>query len=221
MGLHLNYELLLPGSYAAEQVTAVLANLRAFAARVPFERISQLYSRPTDSLRRLAKVLASAYKDENPDLIADIDTVQGFSVQPGRGCETAVLAFVRRWDHGGHSHDWFWHWSCKTQYASVFGDRHLVACHTALVGLLDPARSAGVRVEVRDETHYWETRDEGVLIAEVDAMNRIVARIAGNISDVAPPHVDVHAPIFRHDQFEHLEMNDVDEPERTQSVTAG
>lgn len=210
MGLHLNYELLLPGSCAAEQVTAVLANLRAFAVRVPFEHISELYSRPTDGLRRLAKVHAAAYKDENPDLIADIDSVQGFSVQPGRGCESAVLAFARRWDHRGHSHDWFWHWSCKTQYASVFGDRHLVACHTGLVGLLDHARSTGVRVEVRDETHYWETRDEGLLIAEVDAMNRVVARIAGKLSDVHPPGVDVRAPIFRHNQFEHLEMNDAD-----------
>jgi hypothetical protein len=92
----------------------------------------------------------------------------------------------------------------------VFGDRHLVACHTGLVGLLDHARSIGVGIEVRDETHYWQTRDEGLLIAEVDAMNRIVARIAGKLSDVHPRGVDVRAPIFRHDQFEHLEMNDDD-----------
>jgi hypothetical protein len=210
MGLHLNYELRLPGCFAAEQVTAVLAKLHAFAVRAPFEHVSELYDRPTDGLRRLAKVHAATYKDENPDLIADIDSVQGFSVQPGRGCESAVLAFVRRSDHRGHSHDWFWHWSCKTQYASVFGDRHLVACHTGLVGLLDHARSIGVGIEVRDETHYWQTRDEGLLIAEVDAMNRIVARIAGKLSDVHPRGVDVRAPIFRHDQFEHLEMNDDD-----------
>jgi len=60
MGLHLNYELRLPSSCAAEQVTAVLANLRTFAVRVPFEHTSELYSRPTDGLRRLARVHAAA-----------------------------------------------------------------------------------------------------------------------------------------------------------------
>ena len=210
MGLHLNYELRLPGSRAAEEVTATLATLRAFAVRAAFEQVSELYDGPTDGLRRLAKIHAAAFKDVNLHLIADVDSVQGFSVLPGKGCESAVLAFVRRRDDGVHSHDWFWHWSCKTQYASVFGDRHLVTCHTGLVGLLDHATSIGVDVEVRDETHYWETRDESRLIAEVDAMNRVVAQIAGRLSDVNPPGFEVRAPIFGHDRFEHLEMNDDD-----------
>jgi hypothetical protein len=208
MGLHLNYELRLPGSCTPQEVTATLANLHAFAASATFDQVSELHGGPTDGLRRLAKIHADAFRDETPDLITDLDSVQGFSVLPGKGCESAVLGFVRRSDRPGHSRDWFWHWSCKTQYASVFGERHLVACHTGLVALLDHAASIGVHVVVRDETHYWETRDEGRLIAEVDAMNRIVAGIAGRLSDMNPPGVEVRAPIFRHDRFERLEMDD-------------
>ena len=49
--------------------------------------------------------------------------------------------------------------------------------------LLDHAAELGVGVVVRDETHYWETRDEAQLIAEVRAMNQIVAAMAGKIGD--------------------------------------
>lgn len=65
----------------------------------------------------------------------------------------------------------------------------------------------GVKVVVRDETHYWETRDEARLIAEVNAMNRVVARIAGQLGDLkAVPDGQFRAPIFQHPRFERLEM---------------
>jgi hypothetical protein len=207
MGLYLNYELSLPGSVTAEQVTGALARLRAFAVGLGFPKVTDTYDARARGLRRLAAVVRDAFKEENPHLFPDVDTVQGFSVLPGHGCETAMVAFMKRADERRRCQDWFWHYSCKTQYASVLGDGHLVACHTGLVKLLDYAIQTGVKVVVRDETHYWETRDEARLIAEVNAMNRVVARVAGRLGDVkAVPDGQLRAPIFQHPRFERLEM---------------
>jgi hypothetical protein len=213
MGLHLNYELRLPVS-ATEEVETVLVGLRDFALALPFKSVTEIY-RPEpgrfDSrrggLRFLASVIAKVSVDDNPPLIADIDLVRGFSVIPGSGCESAAFAFMPRADQSGKHRDWFWYSSCKTQYASVISDAHLVACHGGLVKLLDHAIEIGVSVVVRDETRYWETRDEQRLISEVHNMNRIVAALAGNLSDhEGVANGRVHAPIFRHPRFEHLEM---------------
>jgi hypothetical protein len=76
-----------------------------------------------------------------------------------------------------------WHTCCKTQYASVVSDEHLIRCHLSLVSLLEAAAGIGVGVTVRDETHYWETRDTDRLIEEVHRMNRIVAKLAGRLGD--------------------------------------
>jgi hypothetical protein len=207
MGLYLNYELSLPGSVTAEQVTCTLAQLRAFALGLGFAKVSDTYDARAHGLRRMATVVRDAFKEENPHPLADVGTVQGFSVLPGDGCETAMIAFMARADAVGHYTDWFWYGWCKTQYASVFGDRHLVACHTRLVKLLDHASQMGVSLVARDETHYWETRDAVRLIAEVNAMNRTVAKLAGQLGDLsALADGQLRAPIFQHPRFERLEM---------------
>src|SRR6266511_1011055 len=184
---------------------------------LPFKSVTEIY-RPEagrcDSrrggLRVLASGIAKVFVDDTPpclQLIADIDLVRGFSVIPGNGCESAAFAFMPRADQGGKHADWFWASSCKTQYASVISDAHLVAYHGGLVNLLDHAIALGVSVVVRDETRYWDTRDEQRLITEVHNMNRIVAALAGKVSD----HAGVasgrwQAPIFGHPRFERLEM---------------
>ena len=207
MGLYLNYQLQLPSPVPTHETTALLTRLRTFALTQPFAKVSELYDARANGMRRLATVVADAFKDENPHLIAAVDTARGFSVLPGDGCESAVMAFIQRRAEDGRPQDWFWHWSCKTQYASVLGDRHLVACHTGLVQLLEYAITIGITVVVRDETHYWETRDETRLIAEVNAMNRVVARVAGQLNDFGTGlGAAFRAPIFRHPRFEHLEM---------------
>lgn len=166
-----------------------------------------MYDARGTGLQMLAAAIAEGYADDVPPRTFDMATVRGFSVLPGDGCETAAFAFMRRSDETGSHREWFWHASCKTQYASVFGDRHLVACHTGLVRLLDYAIGIGVNVVGRDEAHYWETRDEARLIAEVNAMNRIVAAFAGKLSDLGGlPAGRLRAPIFRHPRFERLEM---------------
>lgn len=43
MGLHLNYELLLPSPAPAHETTALLTRLRTFALTQPLARVSELY----------------------------------------------------------------------------------------------------------------------------------------------------------------------------------
>lgn len=216
MGLHLNYELRLPPSSTSNEVTETLSRLRAFALKLPFKSVSDLYhAAPVngelrgDGIRQLASIIAKVFRDDtSPPLVGDVDSARGFSVLPGDGCETAAVAFMMRTALLGEPREWFWHASCKTQYASVFGDTHLLACHIGLTTLLDHAIELGVNVVVRDETHYWETRDARRLIEEVHAMNRIVAAFAGKLNDAVDTAAAgrLEAPIFRHPRFERLEM---------------
>ena len=145
-----------------------------------------------------------------PPLLGDKASAQGFNIHPGEGCESAFVGLLRRSDASGEHAEWYWQCSCKTQYASVVSDAHLIACHTSLVRLLDFAVQCGVDVVVYDETHYWETRDESRLLSEVHAMNRIVANFAGRLSDAMGDRDDIQAAIFSHPRFEHLEMEQDD-----------
>ncbi|HJQ66339.1 MAG TPA: hypothetical protein VJ816_08180 [Gemmatimonadales bacterium] len=214
MGLHLNYELRLPGYATPGEVTALLERAHAFAHELPFERVTEFHRPepgPRDSraggLRFLASVIDKVAAEEDLDLVSDLDSVRGFTVWPGRGCETAAFALMKRADRSGARAEWFWHTCCKTQYASVISEEHLVACHTGLVSLLDYAIKLGVGVIVRDETCFWETRDEQRLITEVRRMNRIVAAIAGRLADIGFPGTgELRAPIFAHPRFERLEV---------------
>lgn len=218
MGLHLNFELRLPGATASDDVTGTLRDLRAVASELPFRSVSELYQAPrgasgtdwgdAESLRFWASVIARPYPDDDPPLIGDVTTAQAFFVHPGERCETASFGLLLRAAENGQRQEWFWHCSCKTQYASVVSDRHLVTCHTGLVRLLEHAKTLGMDVVVRDETHYWETRDEQRLIEEVHRMNQIVARIAGTLSDAVDQGPVVRAPIFAHPRFERLEMGE-------------
>jgi hypothetical protein len=136
--------------------------------------------------------------------------VVGFAVAPGKGCEPATFALTRLSSPTMVTR-WWGHCCCKTQYASVLGDEHLLRCHGSLVTLLDIARMLGVDIEVRDETGYWESRDPRVLVESVTEMNRVVARFAGVFSDaVRDAGVDsaqVGGAIFEHPDFERLETD--------------
>jgi hypothetical protein len=216
VGLHLNFELRLPVATTERVVARKLSRLRRCAAAQPFEEVSPFLSlsRPTpassawlDMLRMWAEIAAEPYDDDEPLLTGDVETACGFIVQPGEGCETAWFGLLRRSDERGDPRDWFWLCCCKTQYASLVSDRHLVTCHASLVRVLDHAVAMGFDVVVHDETHYWETRDEARLIAEVHAMNQLVARVAGAFGDAIGTE-RVEAPIFEHPRFERLEVGD-------------
>lgn len=146
--------------------------------------------------------------DGEDRLTGDASSARGFLAHPGAGSEPATFGLLRRADGDGVPREWFWYCACKTQYAAVQGDDHLVACHTSLVALLDHAIALGIDVIVRDETHYWETRSAERLIEEVRAMNRIIASFAGALSDAMGPAHAVQAPIFEHPRFERLEMGE-------------
>ena len=218
MGLHLNFDLRLDASTPAAAVHAMLADLYAHATTLPFERVSPFIAPAyadseeqqahLDELQRWASIIAEAIEYDATPLTGDTSLARGFFVHPGRGCESASFGLFPRLDASGATMDWYWHCSCKTQYASAVSDAHLIACHTGLVRLIDLAVQIGFQVEVRDETHYWETRDESRLLKEVHAMNWIVAAFAGRMSDAVGSAHRLESPIFDHPRFERLEMGE-------------
>lgn len=215
MGLHLNYTLHLDAATTEADARALLLALQARARTLPMAYVSAVVASreaiaadarsSAHSLARMAQVVSEVDAELEPDAPrSDPDSAIGFFVYPGRGSESADFALMRRVRPDGAPHDWYWRCHCKTQYASLVSDAHLVTCHEALVHLLDAAIELGVRADVHDETQFWETRDTAVLLREVHAMNRVVAAFAGRLGDAIGPQVQ--APIFSHPQFEHLEM---------------
>ena len=219
MGLHLNWELRLPAMMTNAEVTGILQLLHRRASSLPFEEVTPVFDPVTeespgdlaDYLRLWSRVIAKPDIDDDPKLFGDVTTSRGFAIYPGRRCEGAVFAFQRRAAADGSSPEWFWHCCCKTQYASVVSDAHLITCHTSLAALLDYAMEIGVNVIVRDEAHYWETRDTSRLLAEVHAFNQVMARLAGAFGDALDRNKGygaVGSPIFDHPAFESLEMGE-------------
>lgn len=213
MGLHLCYELRLPDHLSPDDVDNVLGAMHAHALTLPFDQVGpptrMLQSTGARSWVQLwASIIAKPHEEDVPPMVGEADTARAFLVNAGSGCETAIFGFLLRGDEAGSTREWFWHACCKTQYASTVSDAHLIKCHTSLVALLDHAVTVGVDVVVRDETHYWETRDEKRLLAEVGEMNRIVARLAGRFADILGDEHHLEAPIFEHPRFEHLEMDE-------------
>ena len=220
MGLHLNFDLRLPGSAPAERVLELLERLRAFAQRTAARRVSSIYSTRTEwdgsqpGADRLegffhlwAEILSKPWRDESdPEIEVDPLSALGFVILPGKGSEAATVGFIRRRFPDTGAEEWHWSTHCKTQYASIVSDEHLVRCHSALVEILDHAIALGIEVDVHDETGYWESRDPAVLLASVQRMNHLVAKFAGQLSDALP--VKIEAPIFEHPGFEHLEMGE-------------
>jgi hypothetical protein len=137
-------------------------------------------------------------------------SVIGFAIAPGEGSEPASFTLTRL--NGPEvTTRWSGECFCKTQYASMLGDEHLLRCHGSLVALLDAAVELGFEVEVHDETSYWESRDARALTESVAEMNRIVAGFAGAFTDaVREAGVDsrqVRGAIFEHPDFERLETD--------------
>ena len=230
MGLHLCYELDLARDLSLADVTERVRELHRTAVTLPFDMVGPLVQikegesldNESDSDSGLASFIRfcaqSRLDPRDPVTDARIDVLPnavGFAVNAGEGCETATfgVAWVPPSDEDGNRlrgepYIWHWHGVPKTQYASVLGDDHLIRCHTSLVALLDKAAELGFDVTVRDETHYWETRDTNVLLSEVREMNRIVAHFAGNFHDALREHGHVGGAIFDHPDFEELETRD-------------
>ena len=230
MGLHLCYELALPAETSREQVLEVLGRLRSRSERIGFDRITEVrqYEGEACDPGQTKNFWTDAwwyFRFMGQGHAIDPDTpehwpsfrpeyIAGFLVYPGRRCEVAGFGLsycpdtvtINGLSLAVHRPGWHWHCCCKTQYASVVSDEHLLRCHLGLVDLLDAAPKLGLEVEVRDETGYHEHRDTARLLEEVRRMNRIVAGFAGRLADTLEP--DGHrtvSPIFDHPEFEHLE----------------
>jgi hypothetical protein len=203
MGLHLCYELAVPRDTSIAEVVERMQRLYREAVTLPFETVGPLVrvtageslgnaSEAESSLAQWFRFCArigldprdpvtGARTDRLPDAV-------GFVVKPGDYCEAATFGLA--WvppsnDDGDRLHDepYTWHWH---------------------------APALGFDVTVRDETHYWETRDTGRLLAEVREMNRIVAHFAGALNDAISEQAHVGGAIFEHREFEELETRDTD-----------
>lgn len=222
MGLTLFYELRLPPETARTDVERLLGALRDRASLTAAAHVSPLFdlsidtdAEPDDagSTRPFVQFYAECLSDPLPDdgdevvqYFGDPRSALGFTVDPGRGSETATFGLMRRQPRSGGTEEWFWWCACKTQYASVEGDEHFIKVHTSLVAILDAAVELGFTVTADDETGYWESRSTQVLLHSVGDMNRIIAKLAGAMSDAIGDEHEVVAPIFEHPEFERLEM---------------
>jgi hypothetical protein len=221
MGLTLCYRLTLPGKTDLDVVRQKLTALKDFAATLDFDDVLGPSEYTADELieeagsREIVPILVSVMCGDTPDFYGRQSSeccALAFVVVPGEECEPAVFGFVAPGSRRSSRDDdlcpgdWFWSGFCKTQYASIISDEHLVKCHLGLVRVLEHAATLGITVEVHDETGYWERRSTTELIKVTRDMNRLIARIAG---ELANKH-RVDAPIFAHPDFEHLEMEDLE-----------
>jgi hypothetical protein len=226
MGLHLCYRLTLPGSTSSDDVRVKLSALKEFADTVGFDDVlgPTEYSL-TDLVeldnRDIIGIVTSTMCGDPPDFYgvpSGESCAFAFVAVPGEECEPATFGFVApgsRRDPLGpeddlHPGEWFWSACCKTQYASVISDDHLIKCHAGLVRVLEHASTLGITVEVDDETGYWEHRSPDKLVAVVRNMNRLIARVAGEMERRFAGKHDLQAPIFDHPDFEHLEMEELE-----------
>jgi hypothetical protein len=106
-----------------------------------------------------------------------------------------------------------WKSFCKTQYASApaaGGVANFVRCHVSIVELLDAIQKQQLaKVDVNDESHFWEHRDVRRLAETVGEWNEMVAAVAGQLKD-AVDGFQVEAPITEFENYEHLEAKGLD-----------
>jgi hypothetical protein len=72
---------------------------------------------------------------------------------------------------------WWMSSRCMTQYASIVSAEHFIACHTAIIHLLDQAVRLGIKTRVLDPFDYWRTRSTEKLVAAADRANGVMARL--------------------------------------------
>ena len=222
MGLTLCYRLALPGDTDIDVVREKLGALKVFASTLGFDDVLGPSEYTADEIveqsqtREIIPIMVSVMSGDPPDFYrrrSDESCVLAFVVVPGEECEPAVFGFMapgarcEAFDDL-HPGEWFWSGCCKTQYASMISDDHLVKCHDGLVRVLDHAATLGISVEVTDETGYWEHRSTEELTRVTRDMNRLIARFAGEMDLRLGEEHRIDAPIFDHPDFEHLEMED-------------
>lgn len=229
MGLTIYYDLALPGVQPEARICAILEALQSTALELPVEQITPLrrivaadcegFERQEVDVDWLVRCFAARAMEDPRDsrralTVAPI-VAYGFGAVVGRS-EPVILGLGRYpatiADAGSELptglEGWRWYACTKTQYASVRSIDHFVSCHRTVIELLDAARALGLEVDVRDDSGFWDHRDESRLVASVNYWNSLVARLAGRTADrMDATDLKVDSPVFRHPEFERLEMN--------------
>lgn len=108
-----------------------------------------------------------------------------------------------------------WTQVCKTQYAGLQqhgGEENFLKAHVGLVRVLDHAQTLGMQVQVKDDSGYWEHRDEERLCRALDEWNEMIAAFAGQLKDQlgTAPAGGISGPILTAPDFEHIEAKGLD-----------
>ena len=88
----------------------------------------------------------------------------------GKGCESIDIILVKK------KKQWIGTAFTKTQYAEDFA-----TCHLLVIQALDILKEVGFNVKVKDEGHYWETRDLKVLAKNLEDFTTLLKAISGDI----------------------------------------
>jgi len=108
-----------------------------------------------------------------------------------------------------------WHSFCKTQYAGnpkLGGEANFLKAHLALIELLDQIKALGVKVRIRDDSHYAQHRDVNRLLRNLRSWDAVVAKIVGGLGDALGDRAQAMvAPIKDRPDFEHLEAKGIAE----------
>ncbi len=183
---------------------------------------------------RMLKILGSQYGQkrlrDGSEVWIDIPPkhVIAFGINPADGSETAQFGFATHPAVVEHAHQdqtliietgltgrYSWTQCCKTQYAGLQqhgGASNFLFAHVGLVRCLDHLVTLGVDVEVKDDSGYWEHRDEAKLRQSLSEWNHLVAAFAGQLKDQLGGDAEhaIRAPILTAPDFEHLEAKGLD-----------
>lgn len=193
--------------YAAKHIQpAKLSEVKHFTA-ADFER----HYNDRDSEWRWAVIQAGAYVKIPGERYSSLSVNPSggylFRMWPGDGCEQAnfgLLTFPAKVEYHGQMiptrlPGLRWSSFCKTAHAKEF-----LKCHLSVVAMLDWFDDHGVKVTVSDEGDYWKKRDVNALAREHGEDVGMLAAIAGALKDGLGGNVI--APILERPDFEHLEM---------------
>ncbi len=223
MGLSLHIHAHAPASLSIADAHALVARWHAaaesFAADGRLDHVHGISDEAAD-LEQFATAWLSLPHPTEPDTCTGVAVtpLEGviFLVEPGDDCEPLALGLCR-YPATGHADGWRLLSSCKTQYAGLHGWEHFRRCHLALVDLAAAGQSLGVDMRIEDEGGYWPARDETLLRASLERLNRLTAALAGALKDAAdqenPQIASVQAPIFTHPDFERLEAEAAASPD--------
>jgi hypothetical protein len=232
MGLTIHYGLTTDTTDVGA-VRSVVKQIHQLARRLPFQEVGEVVEfqdeqcsyDDRDDNNRWLKIQAGQYVQDADNYIKVRPLhIIAFTAIPGDGCEPANFGLCRYPEFvelerptkrrlKTNLPSFCWKSFCKTQYANAPGAGgvvNFVRCHGSIVELLDAIQKQQLaKVDVNDESHFWEHRDVRRLAETVGEWNEMVAAVAGQLKD-AVNGFQVEAPITEFQNYEHLEAKGLD-----------